>query len=289
MLFIVTGLLLILLVLFATNIVLHLYYKQKLTALAKEADDQKYAMAEANLKLLEQSEKLEEQKYAMADANLNLLEAKEIIEAEKARSEKLLLNILPHKIADELKEYGKTEPECYENVTVLFSDIVGFTEISGCMEPSLLIAELNDIFTEFDRIIRKNSCERIKTIGDAYLCVCGIPEASEAHAFNVLTSAVEMMRYIKARNERFEMKWPIRIGVHSGKVVAGVVGVEKYIYDVFGDTINTTSRMESNSEPMKINVSSQTYELTRDKFSFIERGEMHVKGKGPVRMYFLEY
>ena len=280
---------LIILILCAGNIILFCYFKRKISSLSEETNEQKYAMAEANLKLLEQSEKLEEQKNAMADANLNLLEAKEIIEAEKARSEKLLLNILPLKIANELKEHGKTDPESYENVTVLFSDIVGFTEISGQIEPHALIAELNDIFTEFDRIIRKNSCERIKTIGDAYLCVCGIPESSEQHAFNILSSAVEMMNYINLRNKRTELQWPIRIGVHSGKVVAGVVGVEKYIYDVFGDTINTASRMESNSEPMKINVSSTTYELVKDKFEFAERGEMHVKGKGSIKMYFLNY
>ncbi|OGV55241.1 MAG: hypothetical protein A2017_09445 [Lentisphaerae bacterium GWF2_44_16] len=277
------------LLLIASNLVTFFLVSRKTKEMNNVSEEQKFQMAEANLKLLEQSELLEEQKFQMAEANLKLLESNEIIEMERARSEKLLLNILPARVAKELKETGRTEPECFDEVTVYFSDIVGFTDLSSRLEASVLIAELNDIFTAFDKIIQKNSCERIKTIGDAYLCVCGMPVNNPDNALNILNSAVEMMSFLKKRNLSSPLKWEIRAGVHTGKVVGGVVGVEKYIYDVFGDTINTASRMESNSMPMKVNVSEETYKHVRDAFKFTERGFLDVKGKGKIRMYFLDF
>ncbi len=221
-------------------------------------------------------------------ANKELEAANRLISIEKEKSDQLLLNILPKRIADILKENGKAEPESYENVTVLFSDIVRFTEMSSKLEPRRLIGELNEIFTEFDRIIEDNSCERIKTIGDAYLCVCGMPESNAHHAESIVKSAIEIIRYLKKRQEdENNIQWNMRIGIHSGRVVGGVVGVKKYIYDVFGDTINTASRMETNSEPMKINISESTYHLVKDKYKFNERGPLSVKGKGEMKMYFV--
>ena len=143
-------------------------------------------------------------------------------------------------------------------------------------------------FTAFDNIMEKNQCERIKTIGDAYLAVCGLPVPNEMNAINIINSAIEIIEYLKYRNNKSEIEWKIRIGIHSGKVVGGIVGVKKYIYDVFGDTINTASRMETNSEPMRINVSETTYLLTKEKHKFIERGSLTVKGKGTMKMYFLD-
>jgi len=252
-----------------------------------QLEEQKFKMAEASLKLLEQREELEEQKLKLAEANLKLLESNEIIENERKRSDNLLLNILPKKIAEELKENGSAKPECFENVSVMFSDIVNFTRISETMEPAALIGELNELFTAFDRIARSCGCERIKTIGDAYMCVCGMPEKNDVHAENIINAALQICKYLEKRNTESTVKWQIRIGIHSGKVVGGVVGTEKYIYDVFGDTINTASRMESNSEPMKINVSEETFKLTSEKFSFAERPCKEIKGKGIFRMYFV--
>lgn len=211
-----------------------------------------------------------------------------IIASEKAKSDKLLLNILPIGIANDLKEKGKTEPQLYENVSVLFTDIVGFTEKSAAMEPQFLINELNDIFTGFDSIIENHSSERIKTIGDAYMAVCGLPEENPNHAQNIVRVAVEMIQYLAKRNLEAKIEWKIRIGINSGEVMAGVVGVKKYIYDVFGDTVNTASRVECNSEPMKINVSESTYNLLKNKFRFEERGAIDVKGKGSMKMYYLK-
>ena len=207
---------------------------------------------------------------------------------EKAKSDRLLLNILPLEIANDLKETGQTNPQLYEDVTVCFTDMVGFTEQSVRLEPKQLIDELNTIFTAFDNIVEKNKCERIKTIGDSYLAVCGLPGANVHHAENIIRSAVEMIQFLEKKNLESEIEWQMRVGIHSGNVIAGVVGIKKYIYDVFGDTINTASRLESASEPMKINVSDSTYSLVKDKLKFEPRGEIDVKGKGRINMYFIK-
>lgn len=211
-----------------------------------------------------------------------------IISDEKTRSEELLLNILPSKVVKELKEKGNSAPENFEDVTVFFSDITGFTSISATLHPAELISELNEIFTAFDDIMTNNACERIKTIGDAYLAVCGMPASNPDHAVNIVKSAVEIKNYLEKRNLIAKNKWEVRIGIHSGRVVGGIVGVKKYIYDVFGDTINTASRMESNSEPMRINISENTYQLIKNSFSCKERPATEVKGKGMMKMYFVE-
>ncbi len=256
--------------------------------------EQKFAMAEANLTMLELKEKLTEQtaelkkqKFAMAEANLKMLELNENLAAEKERSARLLRNILPERVIADLGETGHSEPELFEHVTVFFSDIVGFTAISGTLDPALLISELSDIFTEFDHIFVRNGCERIKTIGDAYLSVSGMPSPDAGHFSNILRSALEARDYLAERNRTREPKWQMRMGVNSGKVVGGIVGVEKYIYDVFGDTINTAARMEQTSEAMRINVSESTYLLARDEFEFVPRDPAMVKGKGMLRMFWL--
>ncbi|MBL7104229.1 MAG: tetratricopeptide repeat protein [Bacteroidales bacterium] len=211
-----------------------------------------------------------------------------IIATEKAKSDKLLLNILPSKVAGDLKETGKTEPEIFENVTVFFSDIVNFTNIFSTHEPKIVIKELNEIFTAFDDIMIKNHCERIKTIGDAYLAVCGMPEKNPKHAENIIVSAIEIKKYMAKRNVTSNIKLDIRMGIHSGEVVGGVVGVRKYIFDIFGDTVNTASRMEGKSEAMQINVSESTYNIVKNKFQFNERDPLIVKGKGKMKMYFVK-
>ena len=211
----------------------------------------------------------------------------EELAAEKEKTEELLLNTLPVKVVNELKENGKSEPESFENVTVYFSDIVGFTDISAKLEPKALINELNEMFTVFDDIMVKHSCERIKTIGDAYLAVSGMPIKNKNHAENMVNAATEIKQYLEDKNKASEVKWRIRIGIHTGKVVGGIVGVRKYIYDVFGDAINTASRMESNSEPMRINVSEATYQILKEKYKFFARETINVKGKGSMKMFFL--
>ncbi len=231
--------------------------------------------------------RIEMLKKQLFQKNRMLESMNEEISFQKEQSDKLLLNTLPKKIVQELKEKGKTEPETFNNVTVYFSDIVGFTKKSSSMEPGNLISELNEIFTEFDSIMERHDCERIKTIGDAYLAVCGMPEPNSEHARNIANAALDIRGYLAQRNAENEIQWEARIGIHTGKVVGGVVGIKKYIYDIFGDTINTASRMESNSLPMKINVSSEIYELLKNEFVFEEREPLEVKGKGTMKMFFL--
>jgi class 3 adenylate cyclase len=261
---------------------------RKTTAAMQENDEQKFELAEANVKLIEHHEDLKLQKMEMAEANLKLLELKEIVEAEKERSEKLLLNILPPRVAKDLKEKGTSLPECFDNASVFFSDIVNFTKLTSNIDPRDVIQELSSLFTEFDHIFNRNHCVRIKTIGDAYLSVSGMPEDDPDHAANILNAAWESMEYLHERNKDAKMRWQMRMGVNSGRIVGGIVGIEKYIYDVFGDAINTAARMESYSEPMKINVSNETYQLTSEQFKFHYRGIMDVRGKGNIPMYFLE-
>ena len=232
------------------------------------------------------TEQLKEAFEQIESRNLDLRRSNDVITQEKIRSEKLVLNILPYKIADDLKRFGKTEPETFENVTVYFSDVVGFTKLSTTVEPKKLISELNEIFTVFDNIMENNHCERIKTIGDAYLAVCGMPVSDKYHAQNMVNAAIEIRDYM-TNHKKGEIEWKIRIGIHTGKVVGGVVGIKKYIYDIFGDAINTASRMESNSEPMKINVSEATYNLLKNEFEFTKRSPLEVKGKGIMNMYFV--
>ena len=212
----------------------------------------------------------------------------EEISLERDKNEQLLLNTLPLKVVSDLKLYGKTEPEKFDNVTVYFSDVAGFTTLSTGLDPAFLISELNDIFTAFDDIMQECECERIKTIGDAYLAVCGMPQKNEKHAQNMIRAALKNIEYLKERNKKTEIQWHIRVGIHSGSVVGGIVGVKKYIYDVFGDTINTAARMESNGEPMRVNVSETSYYLVKEEFNFTKRQPMEIKGKGVMNMFFVE-
>lgn len=209
------------------------------------------------------------------------------IAEEKMKNEELLLNILPPKIVAELKSTGKSHPELFESVSVMFTDFQNFTSTTEKMSPELIISELNDIFSNFDRIIDLFDCTRIKTIGDSYLTVCGLPEKDADHAEKLVNCGLAFIDYLNKRNESSEIKWKMRIGINSGSVTAGIVGTKKYLYDIFGDTVNTASRMESNSEPMRINISENTRKLLGDKFSVEERSVVSVKGKGLMTMYFV--
>ena len=206
------------------------------------------------------------------------------VKKEKERSDELLLNILPSEVADELKANGKLAAKMYNDVTVLFTDFVDFTGISETLSPEELVAEIHKNFTVFDHIIDKNGLEKIKTIGDAYLAVCGLPIENEQHAQSVVRAAIEINEYVQNSHGKFK----VRIGIHSGPVVAGIVGVKKFAYDIWGDTVNTASRMESNSEVGKINISTTTYELVQHDFKCIHRGKINAKGKGDVDMYFVD-
>lgn len=214
------------------------------------------------------------------------------IKSEKVRSEKLLLNILPDEIAQELKLNGSTEARQMDEVTVLFTDFKGFTEVAATLTPKELVEEINECFSTFDRIVEKYNVEKIKTIGDAYMAAGGLPKSNDTHAEDVVKAAFEIQLYMEKLKARriLENKlfFEIRIGIHTGPVVAGIVGVKKFAYDIWGDTVNTASRMESSGEIGKVNVSGTTYNLVKNLFSCHYRGKVLAKGKGEIDMYFIE-
>ncbi len=212
-----------------------------------------------------------------------------LLDKEKQQSDSLLLNILPEEVAAQLKDTGKSAAKQFDDVTVLFTDFVNFTEASERMSPEALIEELDSCFKAFDEITSKYNIEKIKTIGDAYLAVAGLPTEDPIHAENALKAAMEIIRFMENRLAKLgsERTFRIRIGVHSGSVVAGIVGVKKFAYDIWGDTVNTAARMEQHGEAGKINISQTTYELVKDKFTCEYRGEVEAKGKGVMRMYFV--
>jgi class 3 adenylate cyclase len=208
--------------------------------------------------------------------------------AEQKKSDDLLHNILPANIVKDLKESGKTLPKRHKNVSILFTDFEGFTRLVSSISAITLVNELNDIFGRFDQIMEETGVEKIETIGDAYMAACGLEDEVTNHAINCITAAKKMLSYLEERNKNHEIKWKMRVGIHSGTVVAGVVGKKKFAYDLFGDTINTASRMESASESGRINISSSTFELVKNEFTCISRGKIFVKGKGELEMYFIE-
>ena len=213
-----------------------------------------------------------------------------IIEKEKSRSDNLLLNILPAETAHELKENGKVLAKKFESVTVLFTDFKGFTQYAENLSPEKLVESVDFYFSKFDEIMGKYELEKIKTVGDAYMCVGGLPFATEDHAHKMVQAAFEIADFVnesKKMHAANEIRFDIRIGINTGPVVAGVVGSRKFSYDIWGDTVNIASRMESNSEPGKINISANTYELIKDTYDCDYRGEIEVKNRGMMKMYFV--
>ena len=217
---------------------------------------------------------------------------KKISDAEKRRSDELLLNILPVEVAEELKNTGTAKAKAFTMVTVMLTDFKDFTTISGKVSAELLVAEIHHCFSAFDAIIQKYDIEKIKTIGDAYLCAGGLPVSNYSHATDIVNAAFEIRDFMAKRKAEKEAQgqtpFEIRIGIHTGPVVAGIVGVKKYAYDIWGDTVNLAARMEQHSEPGKINISQNTYELVKDQFECAYRGQIEAKNKGLVNMYFVE-
>jgi adenylate cyclase len=210
------------------------------------------------------------------------------ISKEKKRSDELLLNILPSETAEELKHTGAAKTKTYEMVTVMFTDFKNFTQASEKLSPEELVKEIHDCYSEFDRIIAKHNLEKIKTIGDSYMCAGGLPVANTTNPVDTVLAAVEIRNFMLYRKHSGLGEFEIRIGVHSGPIVAGVVGIKKFAYDIWGDTVNIASRMESSGEVGKVNISGATYELVKEKFKCEYRGKVSAKNKGEVDMYFAE-
>ncbi len=222
---------------------------------------------------------------AFASEQMRVAEARLV--HEHARSEGLLLNILPKPIAERLKASPEVIADGFPHVTVLFSDIVGFTPLSEKLQPTELVAMLNTLFTGFDRIAARHGLEKIKTIGDAYMVASGVPVPSVRHAHPVAEMALEMCAFMAEFRAQFDDPVDIRIGIHSGPVVAGVIGESKFAYDLWGDTVNVASRMESAGVPGRIHVSDATRALLADDYALELRGEVELKGKGARKTWFL--
>lgn len=236
----------------------------------------------------EQNQMLEEQVLVRT---MQLNESKKIAETERQKSDALLLNILPSEIAEELRQTGTSTALNYELATVLFADIKDFTKISTQFSAETMVKELDYIFGAFDKIIENHNIEKIKIIGDAYMCAGGLPISNKTNAFDVVNAALEIQEFMKkmreerARNSK--QQYEIRIGINSGPLVAGIIGIKKFTYDIWGDTVNLASRLETNGEVNKINISENTYSLVKDVYDCEYRGKIEVKGKGSTAMYFI--
>ncbi|GGD41482.1 adenylate/guanylate cyclase domain-containing protein [Muriicola marianensis] len=229
--------------------------------------------------------------FGLFRRNQFIRKTKKIIEDEKERSDQLLLNILPEETAQELKEHGKVQARKYDSVTVLFTDFKGFTSYSEKLSPEELVKTVDFYFSKFDAISEKYELEKIKTIGDSYMCVGGLHDRDSDHAVRMISAALEIVSFVEeTKNDMTasELSFDIRIGINSGPVVAGVVGTHKFAYDIWGDAVNVAARMENMSEPGRINISENTYELVKEEFRCTSRGEIEVKNKGKLAMYFVE-
>ncbi len=212
------------------------------------------------------------------------------ISMERDRSEELLLNILPRETAQELKDNGHVLAKRFESVTVLFTDFKGFTAHAESLDPEKLVESIDFYFSNFDAIVEKHGLEKIKTVGDAYMCAGGLPFPSTDHAHRVAAAALELIDFVEDAETKAPdgiIRFDIRVGINSGPVVAGVVGTKKFAYDIWGDTVNIASRMESNSEVGKINIAEETYNLIKDDFECEYRGKIDAKNRGKLNMYFL--
>ncbi len=256
---------------------LYFFFKDRISRVKKQKDLLESQVKQRTIEIIKQKEKVERQKR--------------LLEEEKEKTEKLLLNILPREMADELKNKGKAKARKYRNATVMFTDFKGFTKHAEKYSPEGLVAELDSYFIKFDEIVNKHNVEKIKTIGDAYMCAGGVPIRNKSNAIDTVLAALEIqraMQEIKQKKiEAGQDPWEIRIGLHSGNLIAGVVGIKRFAYDIWGDTVNVAAHMESSGEVGMVNISETTYEAIAEFFVTEYRGKVKAKNKGEIDMYFV--
>jgi len=269
------------------------YDFDKKEATTKAEQDKKDVLAKAQLK-----QQRNVRNFSLAGAGGLLLflsvvvRQRNRVRKEKKRSDELLLNILPAETAEELKATGTAAARDFDEVTVLFTDFKDFTQASEKMTAHELVKEIHYYFSEFDRIISNHNIEKIKTIGDSYMAAGGLPTANKTNAVDTVAAALEIQAFMhqikqQKQNEN-KIFFDIRIGVNTGPVIAGIVGIKKFAYDIWGDTVNIASRMESSGEEGKVNISGTTYELIKEKYHCTYRGKIVAKHKGEIDMYFVE-
>ncbi|MDX2306410.1 MAG: adenylate/guanylate cyclase domain-containing protein [Microscillaceae bacterium] len=254
----------------------------RIAVLRRQQRDQQALL---NEEIRQQKEEIETQRDNLEDLNMSLKE-------EQAKSDALLLNILPLSVANELKATGTAKMRTYKRVTILFTDFKGFTEVAAKMTPDVLMEELNDCFTAFDSIIKQFRMEKIKTIGDAYMCAGGIPEPNTTNPVDVVLAGLSMQEFMQRRRKEKLLEgsdyWQCRLGINTGEIRAGVIGTSKFAYDIWGNPVNIASRMESGGEVNRVNISGDTYALVKDFFECEYRGEIEVKNGLTLKMYFVE-
>jgi class 3 adenylate cyclase len=232
----------------------------------------------------EKRELIEEQSQRL---EIKVRERTAELASAQEKSDALLGNILPQAVIEELKAKGESEPRRHEEVSIVFTDFSGFTQAVATIPPKRLVQELDEVFRSFDSLVAEHGLEKIKTIGDAYMAAAGLPVPAADHAVRSVRAALALTRFIETRNQESALKWGLRVGVHSGAVVAGIVGKHKYAYDVWGDTVNIASRLENSSDVNRVNISAYTYELVRDHFDCEYRGKFAARGKGDIDMYYV--
>ncbi|NKB80762.1 MAG: response regulator [Nitrospirales bacterium] len=241
--------------------------------------------------LLSTYENARQQNRALTKAQVELTKLNQQLEESKQESEQLLMNILPKPVAEELIAYGSSTPAKFDDVSILFTDFIGFTKMAEQLTPQALIDELSIFFNHFDTVVKKHRLEKLKTIGDSYMVAGGLPKPTVTHPMDCILAGLEMQQFLMARAEKLEEAHAVacgmRVGIHTGPVVAGVIGKEKFAYDVWGDAVNLASRMESSGEAGRINISCDTYERVKDWFSCEPRGKIQAKNKGEMEMYFV--
>jgi len=247
---------------------------------------------ELEQKVSERTRELDHVNGQLQTTNEELNQTLQIVNEERRKSDNLLLNILPETTATELKEKGTAAPRYYQLVSVLFTDFAGFSRLASHLSPEEIVWYLNYYFRAFDEIIDRHGIEKIKTIGDAYMCAGGVPIANESNPVDTVMAAMEMQAFVLASKEKFRkesgIEWDLRIGIHSGELVAGVVGTKKFAYDIWGNTVNVAARLEEKGMPGRVNISAATYELVKDRFECSYRGEIQAKNINLMGMYFVE-
>lgn len=264
-------------------------FVMKMIRIDKEIAKSDKAKLIAQISMNAEIEKIGKEAEMEREKNEELTKAYSSLDLEKKKSEDLLLNILPVEVANELKQTGHAKAKLYEEVTIFFSDFVEFSKVSERLSPQELVDELHECFKAFDNIVSKYNIEKIKTIGDAYMAVAGLPIANKNHAMDIVNAAKEMLEFMTKRRKRMgEKTFKIRIGVNTGSAVAGIVGYKKFVYDIWGDAVNIAARMEQNSDPGCINISDTTYKQVKNKVECIYRGELEAKNKGKLKMYYVK-
>ncbi len=238
------------------------------------ADDDVLVLVCQNITRIKELESMIDSYSMMVERNTRELKR------EKEQVEKLLLNLMPRSVYEEYKTFGVVTPQLYDPVSVLMLDFVGFTEMVASQDPSVTVTELNDIYSAFDRIGEQFGCERIKTIGDAYITVAGLPDPTPDHAKAIANTAIRFVRYLNRRNLSHPHQWRCRIGLASGSVVGSVVGIQKYVYDIFGPAVNLASRLQELSEPMQITVQDDVAHVLSEEFDIEDMGSKMIRGFG---------